>query len=368
MRVASGTVWGNPALSRKAAVLVWVPVLLAGPVIDVVTGVLPWWSLALVLAVAAACSVAVVDSWPAPTLRSGLAWAALAVLVLAASLAWHSWSAAWLLVGMAAALGLPTKGALSAIPLSGVVAGALTYRADADVTAALEQGFIVALAGTTAGVLSELLRTTDALRRTREQLARAAVAQERERVARDLHDVLGHTLSVMVVKAAAVRRLAAIDPAAAAAHAADIEEVGRSALGRVRETIHAASAPTLVEEVASARDALAAAGIEATLPTATEVPEPAGVPLAWALREGVTNVLRHSAASRCRVELVRVGGAYRLSIVDDGVGRVTAAAGHDGGLAGLRGRLSAAGGGLDVNPGSDGFTLTAWVPESKGRS
>ncbi|WP_030529829.1 sensor histidine kinase, partial [Phycicoccus jejuensis] len=119
----------------------------------------------------------------------------------------------------------------------------------------------------------------------------AAVAQERDRVARDLHDVLGHTLSLMVVKAAAVRRLIESDPASAVAHAEDIEDVGRSALSRVRQTLDNATRPTLSHELASAREALESAGIEAHLSMTPKSAEVCAEPLAWALREGVTNVL-----------------------------------------------------------------------------
>ena len=86
-----------------------------------------------------------------------------------------------------------------------------------------------------------------------------------------------------------------------------------------------------------------------------------GEPLAWALREAVTNVLRHSGASHCRVELTRNGRTLRLIVADDGVGPLGTRT--EGGLAGLRERLRAAGGDLDVQPGGDGFTLTAWVPD-----
>ena len=111
---------------------------------------------------------------------------------------------------------------------------------------------------------TRLLETVAELRRTRAELARVAVAEERERFSRDLHDLLGHTLSVMVVKAQAVRRLAATDPEAAAQHAADIERVGRTALLDVRQAVDAMRAPSLPEELAGARDALEAAGIRAT--------------------------------------------------------------------------------------------------------
>ena len=121
--------------------------------------------------------------------------------------------------------------------------------------------FVVALALLASTAFTRLLETVSELRRTRAELARVAVTEERERFSRDLHDLLGHTLSVMVVKAQAVRRLAPIDPEAAAQHAADIERVGRTALLDVRQAVDAMRAPSLPEELVGARDALESAGI-----------------------------------------------------------------------------------------------------------
>ncbi len=124
----------------------------------------------------------------------------------------------------------------------------------------------VLLAGIATTSFLRLIETVEELRRTRNELARVAVVEERERFSRDLHDLLGHTLSVMVVKAEAVRRLAGRDPEAAAAHAADIEQVGRQALVDVREAVDAMRVPTLADELDGARRALDAAGIRADDP------------------------------------------------------------------------------------------------------
>ena len=231
------------------------------------------------------------------------------------------------------------------------------------------------LAGVAAAAFSRLVSTAEELRRTREDLAEAAVARERERFSRDLHDTLGHTLSVMVVKAAVVRRLVGTDPVAAAEHATDIEEVGRQAMAQLRETVDGTVVPRLADELREARMSLAAAGIHATVRSVQPVPPVAVAPLAWAVREGVTNVLRHSGASECLVDVTHDGGRVRLTVADDGVGAPAAFAtpaadagspGRRGGLEGLHDRLSAAGGGVDVTPGTDGFTLTAWVPDGTG--
>ena len=360
-------------VQRHAAVLVWVPVILGGVLLQLPDGAPAVVAdLVLVAAGAAACVVAVLASWPRPTRRSSLAVAVLAVAVAAGSLAWSTWSPAWLLVAMSAAVALPTRVALVAVPACALASGWTLSRWGATRDELLAQVFVVLLAGVAAAAFARLVSTADELRRTREELAEAAVARERERFSRDLHDTLGHTLSVMVVKAAVVRRLVPTDPVAAAEHAADIEAVGRQAMAQLRDTVDGAVVPRLADELREAQTSLAAAGIRATVPAAPPVPPVAAGPLAWAVREGVTNVLRHSGASECRVDVTREGGRVRLTITDDGIGAPTASddpaagagrAARRGGLDGLADRLSAARGGLDVAPGGDGFTLTAWVPD-----
>ena len=182
------------------------------------------------------------------------------------------------------------------------------------------EAVVVLLAGLASAAFAALLDTVSELRRTRAELARVAVAEERERFSRDLHDLLGHTLSVMVVKAQAVRRLAAQDPEAAAAHAADIEQIGRQALVDVRQAVDAMRAPTLAEELDGARRALDAAGIATTVEESVAPPTGADEVLAWVVREGATNVLRHSGASACRIVLTDLGDRIALTIADDGVG------------------------------------------------
>lgn len=353
MRVA------DPIWPRSAAVLIWLPVMLAAPLLDAAGARSALAGYALVLLVAAASVIGVLKSWPAPTGWSIAAWAVAFAGTLAGSLTWDGWKPVWLLVAMVGALAVPGRAVWASVSLTAVVSGAVALRFGVSIEEALTRAFVAALTGTTAAVLNRLLVTNRLLRQTREQLAQAAVAQERERVARDLHDVLGHTLSVIVVKAAAVRRLLASDPAAAAEHAADIENVGRTALTRVREVVMDAAPPTLTDELATAVEALHAAGITVTAPD--PMPDDArGEPLAWALREAVTNVLRHSGAEHCRIRLDRADDTVTLTVSDDGIGPAGSRA--EGGLAGLRRRLQAAGGGLDVRAGGDGFTVIAWVP------
>ena len=223
------------------------------------------------------------------------------------------------------------------------------------------EGFVVVLAGLASSAVISLIDTVSELRRTRAELARAAVADERERFSRDLHDLLGHTLSVMVVKAQAVRRLAGTDDVAVVEHASDIEEIGRQALVDVRRAVDAMRAPTLPDELDNARRALAAAGIETTVtgdPGAGDTDEV----LAWVVREAATNVLRHSGASTCRIELAERGGRLALAVTDDGVGAPSTLTVRFGGLDGLRDRVTAAGGELRVETSDAGFSVVATVP------
>ncbi|WP_440087343.1 sensor histidine kinase [Streptosporangium sp. LJ11] len=215
--------------------------------------------------------------------------------------------------------------------------------------------------GTTTGglvvsIVLKLFSVIAELQETREELARAAVAEERLRFSRDLHDLLGHTLSVMVVKAEAVRRLAPRDGEAAARQAADIEAVGRKALTEVRAAVTGYRGRGLAAELASARTVLADAGIAATVTVTGERPAPeADALLGWAVREGVTNVVRHSAARTCEITLE----GTMLEIRDDGRGRGGSPFGN--GLRGLTERVVALGGTLETRD-RDGFLLRVTLP------
>ncbi|MER5420038.1 sensor histidine kinase [Streptosporangium roseum] len=213
-----------------------------------------------------------------------------------------------------------------------------------------------AVGGLVVSIVMKLFSMIAELRRTREELAHAAVAEERLRFSRDLHDLLGHTLSVMVVKAEAVRRLAPRDAEAAARQAADIETAGRQALREVRATVTGYRGRGLAAELASARTALAEAGIAATVsvPESGMAPE-ADALLGWAVREGVTNVIRHSGARACEI---RLDGAI-LEIHDDGRG--PGGSGNGNGLRGLAERAVALGGTLETSA-ADGFLLRVTIP------
>ncbi len=201
------------------------------------------------------------------------------------------------------------------------------------------------------------------LRATRQELARTAVGRERLRFARDLHDLLGHTMSVVVVKAEAVRRLAPCDLEAALGQAADIESVARQALTEIREAVSGYREGGLSSELERARSVLDASGVELTVhESGPPLPPQAEALMGWVVREGVTNVVRHAGAAHCRIELGSADGRARLVITDDGRGG-GAEAGGGNGLAGLTERLSMAGGALRGGPAPHGgFRLAAELP------
>ncbi|MCX4761595.1 sensor histidine kinase [Streptomyces sp. NBC_01275] len=222
----------------------------------------------------------------------------------------------------------------------------------------------------TAAILS-LSEAVRELRAAREELARRAVEEERLRFSRDLHDLLGHTLSVIVVKSEAARRLAPRDMDAALAQVTDIEAVGRQALTEIREAVTGYREGSLATELDRARSALTAAGVEPSVSRSGPPPDPqTAALLGWVVREAVTNVVRHSAATRCEITVSGAPERVRLTVTDDGTGTETDRSADDccpegggTGLTGLRERLAAAGGSLTAGPGPrGGFTVTAQLP------
>ena len=221
----------------------------------------------------------------------------------------------------------------------------------------------------TAAILS-LSEAVRELRAAREELARRAVEKERLRFSRDLHDLLGHTLSVIVVKSEAARRLAPRDLDAALTQITDIESVGRQALTEIREAVTGYREGSLATELDRARSALSAASVDPVVrQSGTPLTSQNEALLGWVVREAVTNVVRHSRATRCEITVEGVRDHHvRLTVTDDGTGPGAPATGlAEGiggtGLKGLTERLAAAGGSLRAGPSPrGGFTVTAELP------
>ncbi|MEU6014366.1 histidine kinase [Streptomyces sp. NPDC047515] len=229
-------------------------------------------------------------------------------------------------------------------------------------------GYGTFISGAVTAAILTLAETVMELRATRQELARTAVEKERLRFSRDLHDLLGHTLSVIVVKSEAARRLAPRDMHAALLQVADIESVGRQALTEIREAVTGYREGSLATELDRARSALAAAGIEPELRRSGPPLAPqAEALLGWVVREAVTNVVRHSHATTCMFVVDGTSERVRLTVTDDGYGPDPDAPATPGiggtGLTGLTERLAAAGGFLEAGPGPErGFVLTAELP------
>jgi two-component system, NarL family, sensor histidine kinase DesK len=225
--------------------------------------------------------------------------------------------------------------------------------------------FSVVAVGLAMIAMFALINANGELRDAREELARMAVAADRERMARDLHDVLGHSLTTITVKAGLARRLLERgEDERAAVEVTDVERLGRQALADVRATVSANRVASLAKELVGAREALRAAEITADLPQAVDdVPEALQQAFAYVVREGVTNTIRHSGASTCTVRLT----ADAVEVVDDGVGApADTAAGN--GLDGLSQRLATVGGWIEAGPGPDGgYRLRAEVAPARRR-
>ena len=180
----------------------------------------------------------------------------------------------------------------------------------------------------------------------RADVARASLAlsEEREEIARDVHDVLGHSLTVITLKAELAQRLLEIDPARAGAEMEAIAQLSRASLAEVRSTVTRLRVPDFSGEIEGAGRALQTAGIRAELPEAQNALAVAGVNaklFSWVLREAVTNMVRHSGANAARVRLSATG----LDILDNGVG-VGDARGN--GLTGMAQRVAASGGSVVI--------------------
>ncbi|SDK93254.1 sensor histidine kinase [Streptomyces indicus] len=398
---------GRPPTSRRVALskMVWIGiwlVFLAAPVKDLADGrhtaaatALGWLGLAAFVGVYLSLVfrfTSRIGSWLVPGLSL------LFLYGLGATLAYglgDSWLGLFVYVSVAAGAVLPFRHARWAIPLVTVTMVLVGRRTEpvGEVVASL--GLLTLMIGFAMCGVRQLVRTTIELREARATVAELAATQERLRLARDLHDLLGHSLSLITLKSELAGRMLPGHPEKAAEQVADIERVSRQALADVREAVTGYRRATLPGELAGARTALTAAGITATVPAAApDLPAAAEEALAWALREAVTNVVRHADASRCTVDLVvrqgLDGRSCELVVENDGTGGASGTRGggtpsggtlgngtpangtrengtrengtRGNGLTGLAERLRAVGGTLDAGPVRKGFRLLARVP------
>jgi two-component system sensor histidine kinase DesK len=206
---------------------------------------------------------------------------------------------------------------------------------------------------------SEVARGQAKLRLAHEEVERLATSAERERIARDLHDLLGRTLSLITIKAGLAARLAGRDGASAEREMREVEAISRNALCEVRRAVQGYRFSSLGAELAKAKVALAAAGVELEATTGPfDLTVEAESAAALALREAVTNVVRHAGAQVCRISYRQGAGEFRLEVEDDGRG---GGAPEGSGLAGMRERIEGLGGSVARN-GRAGTSLCIVLP------
>ena len=215
------------------------------------------------------------------------------------------------------------------------------------------------------------VRLSDALRElhsAREELARQAVTEERLRMARDLHDLLGHTLSLITLKSELAGRLLEKNPQAATQEIHEVERVARQALREVREAVAGYRQQTLRGELAGARQILEAAGVICTVEDEARTLSPeADIVLSWVVREGVTNVIRHNRARHCLIRITSTDEHVRAEVSNDGYPRGDNSQVQMGsGLSGLAERVAGRGGRIEAGTfrTSDGvgFRLMVEIP------
>ena len=357
-------------LRARVGVLVGL-LFLAGPLSDLLSRSLGPGHLAALLLGTALFVVTYISLLPPSPwlLRRGsaamaLALAAMPVIAIALLLGGAPKSFAALFVYFAAAVGmlLPADAAVAVIGVTAFGVGITGAMYGVDNSSLAATVLTVVAIGMMMTAFGRIARANRELKSTREELARLAVSEERLRIARDLHDLLGHSLSVIAIKSDLARKLVEREPARAAAELEDIAAVTREALSGVRDAVKGYRRRSLAQELEGARTALAAAGIDCELAgSRVQLPEDVDAVLAWAVREGATNVIRHSRAQHCAIRVDADGDRAAVEIEDDGSGGDAGAAGS--GLSGLRERAHRLRGELEAgsSPGG-GFRLRLTVP------
>ena len=308
---------------------------------------------------------------PQPLWLRALPAALITALALAMTLGLNiAWDTLFIFAVVTAARRLPILPALVATALLCLlpIDGSLSHGSPS-LTTALQNAGLIAVVGVTVMGMRWSFTTNRELRLARRELARLAITEERLRFARDLHDLLGHTLSLIALKSELAGRLATSAPERAQAELADIERAARQALRDVRAAVAGYRQMTLARELAAARELLAAAGVACVM-RGEELQPPGAVEtaLAWAVREGVTNVIRHSRARSCAITLDERAGWVTLLIEDDGKGAETPDAPGNG-LRGLAERVAALGGELQAGPKvGGGYSLRVALPVGGGQN
>ena len=211
------------------------------------------------------------------------------------------------------------------------------------------------------------ITTSWQLNDARKEIARLAVETERLRIARDMHDLLGHNLSLIALKSELAKRIVNVAPERAIIEISDVENVARSTLQQVREAVSAFRQPTLRSELNAASEILAAAGIayhfEGEDSMIDAIPTTIEAVLSWTVREGVTNVIRHSRAHQCMIHMTRNAHEIGIEVIDDGSNSASNSDSQGNGLRGLTERVETLGGRCEaISREEGGFLLAVSVP------
>ncbi|MFC7583875.1 sensor histidine kinase [Nonomuraea antimicrobica] len=300
---------------------------------------------------------------PRPWALAGLLGATLALFPVL-GLPWAY--VCFVLVVSALAATLRPAGFVAAAVVTAVVEVVVLWALGASFAGIWWVPLVIAVQAVVAQSLKQMGVLVMRLEAARAEVAQMAVENERLRFARDLHDILGHTLTSITIRSQLAARLARTDPDRAAREMTDVEHAARQALDEVRHAVTGYRAPALSEELDKAARGLRSAGIELDVsPAEGPIPASAEILLAWAVREAVTNVLRHSRARHCRIVLSVDDSAAGLEVRDDGTptgeGPGATRTGH--GLTGLAERVAEAGGRLEAGPSpGGGYRLCVRVP------
>lgn len=307
---------------------------------------------------------------------SFLLFSVLGIVVLVCSLAYGpAWF--WLFIGVSAIAGalLPMRSAFAVIVLLTLLPLFLTLRMHEGFAGA-DLWWLIALMLLVRGLGLDMIgvaRMGSAIRElhtARRELARLAVIEERERLSRDLHDLLGQTLSLITLKSELAGCLITEAPERCAQELAEIECVSRQVLREVRKTVAGYRQPTLANELDGARQLLKAAGVECVIERITgDLPPALDTILAWTVREGVTNVIRHSRTRRCLIRLTRSQGMVEAVVLNDEERPENQRSKQPSlglGLSGLRERVAALEGTMEAGPlvlsGKTSFRLRVALP------
>lgn len=277
------------------------------------------------------------------------------------------WISSMIAVAGMVAITLPENWSIPLVLVSALAAYGVAAWVEAPQASALIGALSMPVAGLSAYATVWGCLAVKELRDARAELARQAVGEERMRFARDLHDVLGHSLQAVALRAELAERLLEKDPARVAKELAEIQKMARGAVQEVRDVVRGYRVTSLRTELDGATAVLRAAGIACHPPTLpADLPQHVHETLGWVAREAVTNVLRHSGATRCGMSVRSLNGQAELEIVNDGARR---SEGSGSGLVGLKERLAAVGGRLQAGANGDGtFLVLATVPLAEVRA